>query len=115
MSVNTDFPASNAEIRKRVGQLGKNQSALMQGFQALHQGALKEGTLDLKTKELIALAVAVAGRCDDCIGMHVEASLKAGATRDEIEEMLGVCIMMGGGPSLMYATHVLGAIEQFSS
>jgi AhpD family alkylhydroperoxidase len=71
--------------------------------------------LDTKTKELIALAIGVSKLCDGCIAHHTAGALKAGAGRDEIIEALGVAIMMGGGPSVVYATHALQAVDQFAS
>jgi AhpD family alkylhydroperoxidase len=71
--------------------------------------------LDCKTKELIALAIAVAVKCDDCIGFHVKAAVEQGASRDEVIETLGMAIYMGAGPSVMYATHALEAFAQFQS
>jgi AhpD family alkylhydroperoxidase len=64
---------------------------------------------------LIALGIAVAIRCDDCIGFHVKAALEHGATRAEVMETLGMAIYMGAGPSVMYATHALDAFEQFAA
>ena len=78
------------------------------------QAASKEGALDKKTKELIALAIGVSTRCDGCIGFHTEALVKIGVTRAEIEETLGMAVYMGGGPSLMYAADAILAFEQFS-
>ena len=83
------------------------------GFSALSQAAMKEGALDKKTKELIAMALSVGSRCDPCVGFHAEALVKLGVTRAELEDVLGVCIYMGGGPSLMYAAHALRAYEEF--
>lgn len=83
------------------------------GFSALAQAAGKDGVLDKKTKELIAMALSVASRCDPCIGFHAETLVKLGTSRAEYEEMLGMCIYMGGGPSLMYAAHALDAFEEY--
>ena len=85
---------------------------VMKGFGALAQSALQDGVLDHKTKELIALCLGVAGHCDACTGFHMQALVKAGAPRAEIEEALAVAIYMGGGPSLMYAADALSAFEQ---
>jgi AhpD family alkylhydroperoxidase len=85
----------------------------MQGFSALAQAASREGALDKKTKELMALALGVAARCDGCIGFHAEALVRLGATREEVEETLGMAVYMGGGPSLMYAADAIAAYEQF--
>lgn len=85
----------------------------MHGFSALAKAATRDGALDKKTKELIALAIGVAAHCDGCIGFHAEALVRLGATRQEVEEALGMAIYMGGGPSLMYAADAIGAFEQF--
>lgn len=85
----------------------------MKGFSALAQAATHDGVLDKKTKELIALALGVAAHCDGCIGFHTEALVKLGATRQEVEETLGMAVYMGGGPSLMYAADAIAAYEQF--
>jgi len=69
--------------------------------------------LDAKTKELIAMALSVAARCDPCVGYHAKALVKLGATRAELDEMLGMCVYMGGGPSLMYAAAAIAAYEEF--
>ena len=74
-----------------------------------------DGVLDKKTKEFVALGIAIAARCDDCIGFHVKALVDLGATRQEIEEVLATAVYMGGGPSLMYASHALKAFEQFTA
>ena len=86
---------------------------VMKAFSGLAQAASAPQAIDIKTKELIALAISVAIRCDDCIGFHVKAALDHGATREEIVETLGMAIYMGAGPSVMYATHALEAYEQF--
>ncbi|QDP20897.1 carboxymuconolactone decarboxylase family protein [Bradyrhizobium cosmicum] len=85
----------------------------MKGFAMLAQAATRDGALDKKTKELIALALGVAAHCDGCIGFHTEALVKLGATREEVEEALGMVVYMGGGPSLMYAADAIVAYEQF--
>jgi len=87
----------------------------LQGFAALAKAATRDGVLDKKTKELIALALGVAAHCDACIGFHVETLVRLGATRAEVEEALGMAVYMGGGPSLMYAAEAIAAYEQFRS
>ena len=107
------------EITQRVsGELAKLRSDLpdvMKGFGALAQAATRDGALDRKTKELIALALGVAAHCDACIGFHAETLVKLGVTRAELEEALGMAVYMGGGPSLMYAADALGAFEELSA
>lgn len=100
-------------ISANLKTLRKDIPDVMQGFSALAQAATKDGALDKKTKELIALALGVAARCDGCIGFHTEALVKLGATREEVEETLGMAVYMGGGPSLMYAADAIAAFEEF--
>ncbi len=87
---------------------------VMKGFSGIAQAALAPGALDVKTKELIALAISVATRCDDCIAFHAKAAVERGATREEVLETLGMAIYMGAGPAAMYASHALGAFNQFA-
>ena len=79
------------------------------------RAAMAAGALDEKTKELIAMAIGVAARCDGCLGFHAKALVRLGATPEEFQEMLGIAVYMGGGPSLMYAAHALEAFEEFSA
>ncbi|MEY2687289.1 MAG: hypothetical protein RL375_1487 [Pseudomonadota bacterium] len=88
---------------------------VMKSFHELGRAATSNGTLDAKTKELIALALSVAARCDPCIGFHAKALVKLGATRQEVDETLGVTTYMGGGPSLMYAAAAIAAFDEFSA
>ena len=99
-------------IRSYTGKLSTAIPDVMKSFYALSKASSAAGALDSKTKELIALAISVAIHCDDCIAFHTHSTLQAGATKEEILEMLGVAVFMGGGPSLMYATHVMEAVEE---
>ena len=91
-----------------------SQPELMTAFGQLAAAGTKGGALDRKTRELVALGIAIACRCDDCIGFHVQALVKLGTTKAELEDVLGTAVYMGGGPSMMYATHALRAFEEFS-
>jgi AhpD family alkylhydroperoxidase len=88
---------------------------VMKAFSAIAQAALAPKALDTKTKELIALGISVALRCDDCIAFHAKAASDRGASRDEVLETLGMAIYLGAGPSVMYASHALGAFSQFEA
>jgi len=107
------------DITKRISsdlrKLRQDIPDTMKAFSALAQAASREGALDKKTKELIALAIGIATRCDGCIGFHMQALVKLGATRQEVEETLGMTVYMGGGPSLMYAADAISAYEEFSN
>lgn len=85
----------------------------MQAFSALASAATKDGALDAKTKELLAVAISVAARCDGCIAFHTKAALRLGVTRQELMETVGIAIYMGGGPSLIYGTQCLEAYDQW--
>lgn len=102
------------DISEYMTKLREEIPDVMAGFSAMAQGATKEGALDKKVKEFVALGIAVSTRCDGCIGFHVKALQKLNVTREEILEVLGMAIYMGGGPSVMYAADALRAFEQFS-
>lgn len=110
-----NYPEITAAISANLKTLRRDIPETMQAFTGLAQAATKSQALDKKTKELIALAIGVATRCDGCIGFHSEALVRHGATRAEVEEALGMAIYMGGGPSLMYAADAIGAYEQFAA
>lgn len=101
-------------ISTQLAKLRKEMPDVMSGFSALAQAATKDGALDKKTKELIALALAVAEHCAPCIGFHSQTLVKLNVSRDELIETLGMAVYMGGGPSLMYAAEALEAFEEFS-
>ena len=108
-----DHPEYFAQIQDRMDNLGKALPGPMSGFAQLHKTAVAEGALTMKTKELISLAIAVTVRCDGCIKFHIHDALQAGATREEIAEAVGVAVLMGGGPSVIYGSEALDALEQF--
>ena len=109
------WPETTDEIKALMRTLRGDTPNVMKAFSGLAQAALAPQALDCKTKELIALGISVAIRCDDCIGFHVKAALDQGATREEIVEALGMAVYMGAGPAVMYATHALDAFEQFQN
>ncbi len=109
------YPEYLDHIKTLAGKLSKELPGPMSGFGRLHKEAVKEGALSAKVKELIALAIGITVRCDGCISFHVHDVLKAGATREEIIETIGVAILMGGGPSMVYGAEALEALEQFEA
>lgn len=108
-----DYKQITSDISQYMGELRKIVPDAMQGFSALAKGATKDGALDKKTKEFIALGIGVSQRCDGCIGFHVKALKELGATREEVAEVLAMTVYMGGGPSVMYAADALRAYDQF--
>jgi AhpD family alkylhydroperoxidase len=83
--------------------------ATASAFKQLHAASLTPATLDLKTKELIALACGVSRLCEGCIIHHAQAAKAAGATLAEIEETLDVCVLMGGGPATVFGKKAIEA------
>lgn len=112
-----DWPETTQKLSAQLRDLraGEGVADVMTTFSAMAQNATKAGALDAKTKELIALAIGVATRCDDCIAFHAKAAAKRGATREEVMETLGMAIYMGAGPSVMYASHAVQAFSQFAT
>lgn len=106
---------TNTDIRTELRSLHKLNPETARGFQALSQGAMADGPLDKKSREHVALAIAVTQRCEPCITLHVEALVKAGSTREELGSVLAMCVQMGGGPALMYAAHALAAWDEFTA
>jgi len=109
-----DYPAKYKEYVKLMQSLGNEIPETMQAFNQLHQVSTQDSALSKKTKELIALGIAICVRCDGCITFHVHDALRAGANQAEIVETIGTAIMMGGGPSVIYGCEALEALQQFA-
>ena len=110
-----EYKSHIRDISTGLAVMRSHQPDVMKAFNDLAGASTAAGTLDIKTKELIALALGVAGHCDACIGFHIKALVKLGATQEEVEEALAVCVYMGGGPSLMYTANALAAFREFSA
>ena len=103
------------ELLGLMKELGGQIPTVLQTFHQVHKAALTPGALDTKTKELIALSIAISKQCQGCIVFHVGDCLKAGANEKEIAEAIGVAVMMGGGPAVMYGCEALSALKQLKS
>lgn len=110
-----DWPEMATELSQAIREVRGGTPEPMRAFSALARAALEPKALDTKTKELIALAISVAIRCDGCVAFHAEAAVKQGASRDEVMETMGVAIYMGAGPSVMYAAQAVEAFDQFAA
>jgi AhpD family alkylhydroperoxidase len=102
-------------INESLGPFRKSQSEALLGFGQLARASMADGAVSAKHKELIALAIGITQHCSGCVGFHVKALRKLGCTREELEEMLAVCVYMGGGPALMYAAEALKAWDEFAA
>jgi AhpD family alkylhydroperoxidase len=109
----SNYKQLTAEISSKLKEFSKEIPDTMQGFNQLAKASHADGALTAKTKELIATAIAVAARCQGCLGFHAQACVRMGVTRAEFEEVLQVAIYMGGGPSVMTAAEALLAYEEF--
>lgn len=106
------YPENLERIKSLIGKVSKELSGPVSGFSKLHKEALAEGTL---SKELMALAISITVGCEGCIAFHVHDALHAGASRQEVLEAIGVAILMGGGPSMIYGSEAMDALNQFEA
>jgi len=104
-----DWNAYQQQLVANIAQIGKISPDTVRGYRELSDAGAKTGKLDAKTRELIALAVAVTRQCDGCITVHTDAAVKHGATREEIAEALGVVIAVNAGAALVYSARVMDA------
>lgn len=102
-------------MKKNIHSFNKATPDASAGFSTLTKAAKSSDHVDLKTLEFVALGISVADRCEPCIGFHIEALIKCGATREEVADVLAMCMQMGGGPSLMYASKALDCWDQMTA
>ncbi|WP_158884158.1 carboxymuconolactone decarboxylase family protein [Rhodanobacter sp. L36] len=107
-----DWLQYRKELTGRIGEIGKLSPDTLAGYQTLSKAGAKTGQLDAKTRELIALAVAVTTRCDGCITVHTGEALKHGASREEVAEALGVAVALNAGAAMVYSARVMDAMNQ---
>ncbi len=107
----TDTKSSLLSLNTRFAALHKTSPASMSAFQSLMGEASKAGKLSTGLKELVALALAVAKGCDDCIIFHASQAKSHGVGREELGEILAVCIEMGGGPGAVYSAKALEVFD----
>lgn len=96
---------------KIIGELREQAPDIAKGFGGMYQKLMGDGALSLREKELIAIGIGMALRCEPCIFAHVEKAVKAGATREQLIEMAGVLVMMQGGPGFVHVPELLDAME----
>lgn len=97
------------ELLSTIGKIAHLSPDTVRGYKMLSDAGQKTNHLDEKTRQLISLAVAVTTRCDGCITVHTDAAIKAGASKEEIAEALGVAVAMNAGAALVYSTRVMDA------
>jgi AhpD family alkylhydroperoxidase len=109
-----DWNTFMADIEAKIGSFSKEVPETVKGFGIMGKAAKTNGALSEKTKEIMALGIAIATRCDSCIGFHVRALVRLGITREELCEALAMATYMGGGPSYAYSAKALKAFDVFS-
>ncbi len=109
----SDYKELNEKVNIAIAEFGKENKVITKGFMQMHQTMDSDEALSPKVKELIALAIGVADRCEGCIAYHTKRAFDCGASRAELIEAVGVSVFMGGGPALVYASMALQAINDF--
>ncbi|MGC9457400.1 MAG: carboxymuconolactone decarboxylase family protein, partial [Halothiobacillaceae bacterium] len=111
--MSNDMSQTMHDFKAGMGMMTKEAGETMEAFNGFMNSVLKDDVLDVRTKELIALGMAITARCSYCIGIHVNKALHAGVTHEEIIEVCKVAILMGGGPAMTYIAEVHKALEMF--
>jgi AhpD family alkylhydroperoxidase len=99
-------------VQALAEQLGSETEKFMPAFTQFREQVLAAGALSYHIKQLMALTIVIVMHCDKCIDTYVRDALKAGASRDEILEAIGVALLMGGAPVIVYASEALDALNQ---
>ena len=109
-----DWTEYKAELLKAIPEFGRLAPETLRGYQTLSNAHSKDSLLGEKVRQLISLAVAVTTRCDGCITIHTDAALKAGATKEEIAETLGVAMAMNAGAAFVYSLRTMDAVKAYA-
>lgn len=107
-----DWMHKREDTKDQLRRLNKTIPDAARAFSGLGKAVKEGGTLDFKTKELVAMGMAIVLRCEACIVLHMEALVRAGATREEVGDVLAMAIQMGGGPAMMYAAEAIECYDQ---
>lgn len=110
-----DWKGKLDATRDDLRALNKAIPETARAFGGLGKTVKESGALDFKTKEFVALGIAVATKCESCIAIHIETLIKCGATREEVADALGMTLQMGGGPSMMYAAKALACYDALAA
>src|SRR5437016_5263383 len=110
-----DWNEYQKELLTTIGKIAQLSPDTVRGYKTLGEAGQKTSHLGEKVRQLISLAVAVTTRCDGCITVHTDAAIKAGASKEEIAEALGVAVGMNAGAALVYSTRVLDAVDAKSA
>ena len=102
-------------VNEAAAELTRSHPEAMKGFKALGAATYADGALTRNTKELIALALSIAARCDGCVAYHARRLSELGTDRQQVVEAVGIALQMGGGPSMVYGGEALRAFDSFAT
>lgn len=111
----SDYKALASQIGAKLKNFRADIPETMKGFGQMAAATHADGALTAKNKELMAMAIAIAMRCQGCLAFHAQACRKMGVTQEEFNEMLQVAMYMGGGPSVMTAAEAQIAFQEFAA
>ncbi len=114
MTAHTHYKDVNDELGPQHRALRQMIPDVYRGFNEMSKAALAPGALETKTKELMAMAMGVVHGCDGCIASHARGAVRAGATKEEAAEAIGVAIFMSGGPGTVYGARAYTAFCEFA-
>ena len=109
-----DVDANIASIRNGMAALNQAIPETLKAFGEIGKSVYRDGALSARTKEMMAVASAIAARCEGCIVWHVRGAIRHGMTKPELEELIGVAVHMGGGPSLTFGIKALESFDQLT-
>lgn len=107
-----DWKKTIQDINVRLKELSTRTPDILRGEALLAGGGAKTNHLGAKTRELIALAVAVTTRCDGCVAFHAAEAAMLGVSNEEVAEALGVAVTLNAGAAMVHSTHVLDVLDQ---
>lgn len=111
--MSNDMGQTMHDFKMGMGMMSSEAPEVMQAFNGFMNEVLCDGVLDTRTKEMVALGMAITARCSYCIGIHVNKALHVGVTHAEIVEVCKVAMLMGGGPAMTYVAEVKKALDLF--
>jgi AhpD family alkylhydroperoxidase len=102
------FPPATPDMSKKRADLAPDQ---VKAFRNFNKEVFKEGALDEKTKQLIAVASAHITQCPYCIKGHTRQAIQKGATNEEIMEAIWVASEMRAGAAYAHAALALDEMD----
>ncbi len=112
--MNASAKEVSSKWKRDLPKIGSAIPGIARGFGAMHEEAMKAGSLSTRDKELMAMAIGLVAGCNECVISHMQSAIRAGATRQQIVEAAGVAVLMGGGPAFVHMPVVLDALDEMN-